>query len=268
MGDIPSITLNDGNKIPMLGLGTSRLANAYKAVTSALEAGYRHIDTAAMYGNEEEVGRAVRDSSIPRDEIFITTKLSNDNHGDVKRAFEGSLKRLGLGYIDLYLIHWPMPGRLDGWVSLNEMKDSGAPVKSLGVSNFTIRHLEELLNKSDKVPAVNQVEFNPFINQQELLVYNQGKGILMEAYSPMTRANRLADSTVKAISESHDKSPAQVLLRWSIQQGVAVIPKAQDPEHQLANMDIFNWQLTAEDMERLGGLNDGFRVTEDPERYA
>lgn len=253
--------------MPMLGLGTASLASPYQAVRTALNLGYRHIDTAAMYGNESEVGRAIRDSGLHRDEIFITTKLNNNSHGDVEKAVEGSLERLGCQYIDLYLIHWPMPQRVASWQTLVKMRQAGAPIKSLGVSNFTIRHLEELLKASQVVPVVNQVEFNPFLNQQELLVYNQGKGILMVAHSPITRGNRLDDTTIAAIAEAKGKTPAQVMLRWSVQQGVAVIPKAQTEDHQAANMDIFDWQLTSEEMAKLNGLYDDFRLNQDPETF-
>jgi diketogulonate reductase-like aldo/keto reductase len=253
--------------MPLLGLGTSRLASAYEAVRSALELGYRHIDTAAMYGNEAEVGRAVRDSGVARAEIFVTTKLANGDHDDVEGAIAASLERLGLEYIDLYLIHWPMPQRVVSWQTLEKLVAGGVPIRSIGVSNFTRRHLDELLLQANITPAANQVEFNPFVYSPELLKYNQAKSIQLVAYSPMTRAHKLDNPAIVQIAKDSGRTPPQVLLRWNIQHGVAVIPKADSPEHQRSNLDIFDWKLTDEQMSRLDALYDGFRVTEDPEIY-
>lgn len=266
VGDISSVELNDGRRMPMLGLGTSRLEGAYDAVKSALELGYRHIDTAAMYGNEEAVGRAVRDSGLKREEIFITTKLRNDGHRDVDHEVDTSLELLGLDYVDLYLIHWPMPERIASWKTLAKLV-TGDKIKSIGVSNFTIRHLKELFSNSRVKPAVNQVEFHPFVYQPALLDFNGDNGIQVIAYSPMTRANKLDNPTVAEVAASTGQTPAQILLRWSVQHGVAVIPKSASRQHQAANMDIFDWELSKEDMAKLDGLYDGFRVTEDPESY-
>jgi diketogulonate reductase-like aldo/keto reductase len=175
---LPVAKLNDGYLMPIVGLGTSRLAGAYEAVLSALRLGYRHIDTAAMYGNEAEVGRAVRDSGLPREEVFITTKLANDGHDDVKGEVQSSLKRLDLDYIDLYLVHWPMPKRVASWKALEKLVAEDAPIKSIGVSNFTIRHLEELLPQTKVIPAVNQLEFNPFVYSSDLLKFNLSRSEL------------------------------------------------------------------------------------------
>lgn len=267
MSNIPSVKLNDGQTMPMLGLGTSRLEDAYTSVKTALELGYRHIDTAAMYGNEAEVGRAVRDSGLPRDDIFITTKLANNEHDDVEGALKASLKRLDIDYIDLFLIHWPMPERVASWKVLEKLLESGAPIRSIGVSNFTRRHMDELLRQTDVVPAVNQFEFNPFVYQPELLEYNQSQGVQVVAYSPMTRGRKTDNPMLAEISQSIGKTPSQILLRWSIQHGVAVIPKASSAEHQKDNMDIFNWELSVSDMAKLNDLFDDSRVTEDPEIY-
>lgn len=267
MSQVPSVKLNDNHLLPMLGLGTSRLEGAYGAVKSALELGYRHIDTAAMYGNEGEVGRAVRDSGIPRSEIFVTTKLANDSHDDVAGALKQSLDRLDIEYIDLYLIHWPMPKRVASWITLEKLISAGAAVKSIGVSNFTTRHLKELLTEAKTVPAVNQVEFNPFVYKPEGLKFNRNQGIQLVAYSPLTRGHKTDNETLVAVAKSANKSVSQVMLRWCVQHGVAVIPKATSLKHQQANMQIFDWELSATHMTELDGLFDGFRVTEDPEAY-
>jgi len=251
----------------MLGLGTSRLEGAYETVKSALALGYRHIDTAAMYGNEAEVGRAVRDSGVARGEIFVTTKLANGGHDDVEGELKASLERLGLDYVDLYLIHWPMPKRVASWKTLETLVKRGAPIKSIGVSNFTIRHLQELLPQTEIVPAVNQVEFNPFVYKSDLLNYNQAKGIQLVAYSPMTRGHKMDNPGLSDIAARCGKTPAQIMLRWSVQHDVVVIPKATSAQHQVDNMDIFDWKLSADDMAKLDRLYDGYRVTEDPENY-
>lgn len=266
MDKIPSAKLNDGHLIPLIGLGTSRLEGAYDAVKHALKLGYRHIDTAAMYGNEQEIGRAVKDSGVPRQDIFITTKLANNLHDDVEREVDRSLQRLGLDFVDLYLIHWPVPERVASWKTLEKLV-KGDKIKSIGVSNFTIRHLEELLAVTAVAPAVNQVEFNPFVYQPELLEYNQNKGVQLVAYSPMTRAAKLDNPVLAQIAKDSGKTPAQIMLRWSLQHRVVVIPKAASAQHQTANLDLFDWELSSEQMVQLDGLYDGYRVTEDPETY-
>ena len=242
---------------------------AYEAVLKAIELGYRHIDTAAMYGNEASVGRAIRDSGVPRKEIFLTTKLANESHDDVLGGFQASLERLGLDYVDLFLIHWPMPQRLASWKTLEELYgQTDAPVKAIGVSNFTIRHLEELLAAANIMPVVNQVEFSPFLFQQELLAFAGNHDIALVAYSPLTRAHKLSDDTIGQIAGTYGKSPAQIMLRWAIQHGLCVIPRSGNPEHIAENIDVFDWEITAQDMKTLDGLNRDMRVMDDPNHYA
>lgn len=269
MADKTVVKLSDGQQMPLLGLGTSQIPNdeqGYEAIKSAINLGYRHIDTAAMYGNEQAVGRAVRDSGVERSQLFITTKLNNHQHGNVEREVTASLQKLGLDYVDLYLIHWPMPERVASWQTLTKLV-KGPSIRSIGVSNFTIRHLEELAKKADTVPAVDQVEFSPFLNQTRLLKYANEHHIQLVAYSPLTRASKLGNPVVTGLAQAHGKTPAQVMLRWTLQQGVAVIPKANKSEHQKSNLDIFDWQLTADDMQALAGLHQGFRITTDPESF-
>lgn len=267
---VPSLKLNSGYELPVLGFGTSRLEEgdmAYRAVLAAIKSGYRHIDTAAMYGNEVSVGRAVRDSGVKRDEIFVTTKLHNNDHHDVMGAFAASLERLGLEYVDLYLIHWPMPQRLESWQSLVGIQASGR-ARSIGVSNFTQTHLAELLQNTSKVPAVNQIEFSPFLFQRQLLDYCHDQGIQLVAYSPLTRAHKLDDASVAAMAKRLGKSSAQVLLRWAIQHGVAVIPRSQNPVHITENAALFDWELTEKDMQQLDNLDENLRIMDDPHNFA
>src|SRR5215831_3117011 len=225
--------LNDGNRMPWLGLGvyTLRGRACLRATAQALSVGYRHVDTAAFYGNEEEVGRAVRESGVARDEVFVVTKLWNSDQGYASaiRACNDSLARLALDYVDLYLIHWPEPGRrLESWRALVELRKQGK-CRSIGVSNFTIAHLEELLAASDVTPSVNQVEFNPFLYQRGLLDFCRARRIQLVAYCPLTRGEKLKDSTLAGIARRHGKTGAQVLLRWALQHEVAVIPKSSKP---------------------------------------
>lgn len=262
--------LNNGRGMPVLGLGVWQVPPgpiARATVRTALEVGYRHIDTAKLYGNESDVGRAVRESGIPREEVFVTTKLWNSDHGyeSALRAGQESLKALGLGYIDLYLIHWPVPGkRSESWDALIRLQKEGV-CRSIGVSNYTVRHLEELLEASDAVPAVNQVEFNPFLFQKELLQYCQRHGILLEAYSPLMKGNRLDDPRIQRIAKSRDRTPAQVVLRWALEHGVAVIPKSVRPERIRANAAIFDFSLSPAEMRALDALDEGHRTSWNPE---
>lgn len=261
--------LNSGNKMPVLGLGTYKLNDektVQTAVESALEIGFRHIDTAAMYNNEEFVGSAIRNSNIPREEIFITTKLDNDQHGYDKtlKAFDISLKKLKLDYADLYLIHWPVTGlRNESWKALEKLYEQNV-CKSVGVSNYTIRHLNELFENSDLKPAVNQVEFNPFIYQKELLDFCKENGIQLEGYTPLARSKRFDHPDVKKIAEKHSKTPAQTLIRWAIQQNVIVIPKSANPDRIKENSNVFDFQLDDEDMTKLNSLSENLRFAMDP----
>jgi diketogulonate reductase-like aldo/keto reductase len=255
--------------MPVLGLGAFRLSSgrpALAALSYALSIGYRHIDTAAMYGNERDVGAAVKSAGIPQDELFVTTKLWNDDHGyeTALRALEKSRKALGLEEIDLYLIHWPVPGRRkETWRALTEALRQGK-CRAIGVSNFTVPHLEELLAETDVPPAVNQVEFSPFLYQRELLEYCRQHGIQLEAYSPLTKGARLEDPTVVQIAEAHRRTPAQVLIRWGLQHDVVEIPKSARTDRIRENTGALEFQLSAEDMARLDQLSEDFRTSWDP----
>ena len=256
--------LNNGTKIPMLGLGTWELTgNTEEAVLNALKLGYRHVDTAMVYGNEKEIGRAIRKSGIPRKELFITTKLWNNDHSNPAMAFNDSLRRLGLDYVDLYLIHWPVPQRNRSWKELDKFQKDGR-AKAIGVSNFTIRHLKQLLEESNVVPAVNQVEFSTFLYQKELLEFCKSNGIQLEAYSPLARANKFDNTALIRIARNHGKSPAQVMIRWVLQHGVVAIPKSGNKQRQRQNADVFGFELSAGDMKALDALDEGFRCCPDP----
>lgn len=284
------ITLNDGRRIPRLGLGVWRIPNGRKcetALLTAFEAGYRHVDTASLYGNEESVGAAVRASGIPREEIFVTTKLWNSDHADPERALETSLRKLKLDYIDLYLIHYPVPERLRSWRALEKMKQQGKAL-SIGVSNFTIRHLTELLGQTETVPALNQVEFHPYLYQRELLEFCTAHGIVVEAYCPLTQGERLNDRKLLAIAKKYPvsskpparrqaalsflhaasaretRSPAQILIRWALQHGLVVIPKSAHPDRIRENAQVFDFEISAEDMEALDSFNENLRTCWDP----
>ncbi len=260
--------LNSGQEIPVLGLGVFQTPLGrvtQEAVKFALEVGYRHIDTASLYGNEEDVGRGVRDSGVPRDEVFVTTKLWNSDHGydSALSACDKSLRRLGLGYIDLYLIHWPVPGlRVETWKALVELQRRGS-CRAIGVSNYTVRHLQEF-GGSEVTPAVDQVEFNPFLYQEELLRFCNGKGIQLEAYSPLTRGRKLRHPAVFDVARRHSKSPAQVMIRWSLQHGLVVIPKSARPERIKENGEVFDFEISSADMSRLDSLSEDLRTTWDP----
>jgi methylglyoxal/glyoxal reductase len=285
------LTLNDSHLIPQLGLGvwqTRAGATCEAAVLAALEAGYRHIDTAAMYGNEESVGAAIRMSGIPRENIFVTTKLWNSDHGNPARALETSLRKLKLDYVDLYLIHYPVRERRQSWRALEALRAEGK-ARSIGVSNFTIRHLTELLAETKTVPAVNQVEFHPYLYQRDLLDFCAGEGIVIEAYSPLTKGVRLKDPKLVAVARkysrvepqqatpwsrlplldrlsrvSETKSPAQILIRWALQHGLVVIPKSANRRRILEDADVFDFEICAEDMEILDRFNENLRTCWDP----
>ena len=264
------VTLNNGNTMPVLGLGMWQAGSGKqtrKAVATALEIGYRLFDTAKLYGNESDLGTAIRESGIPREEIFVTTKLWNNDQGyeSALRAFEKSRRELGLDYVDLYLIHWPVPGlRQESWNALLKIRDEGL-ARSIGVSNYTIRHLEELLRSTPDPPAVNQVEFHPFLYQKELLEFCIGKKIQLEAYSPLTRGHRLDHPVISQIAARHGRTPAQVLIRWSLQHGLVVIPKSIRPERIRENAAVFDFQLSPDDMKRLDSLDESSHVAWDPE---
>ena len=285
------LTLNDGHLMPQLGLGvwqTRAGATCEAAVLAALEAGYRHIDTAAMYGNEESVGAAIRMSGIPRENIFVTTKLWNSDHRNPERALDTSLRKLKMDYVDLYLIHFPVRERRQSWRALESLRAEGK-ARSIGVSNFTITHLTELLPATETIPAVNQVEFHPYLYQKALLAFCQAKGIAVEAYSPLTHGERLKDAKLVAVAKRYSstgaqlaasqsglplvdrlsrapatKSTAQILIRWALQHGLMVIPKSSNRRRILENADVFDFEISPGDMQLLESFNENFRTCWDP----
>lgn len=264
-------TLNNGVKMPWLGLGVWKITKPEEidfAVKTALEAGYRSIDTAEVYGNEEGVGKAIRESGIPRDEIFITTKLANSEqrkgYDAALRAFEESRKRLGVEYIDLFLIHWPVKDKyVESWKALIKLYNDGL-VRAIGVSNFLIHHLEDIISETGVVPAVNQVELHPWLNQSELVEFCQKHKIQVEAYSPLM-GGRLGEVTeLNDIANKYRKTPAQIVLRWNLQRGIIVIPKSVHRERIFENSQIFDFSLSDEDMELINSLNRNQRFLPDP----
>jgi diketogulonate reductase-like aldo/keto reductase len=235
-------------------------------VRAARDHGYRHVDTAKDYGNEADVGAAVRASGLPRAEVFVTTKLWNDDQGydPALRAFDASLGRLGFDYVDLYLLHWPVPGlRLDSWRALERLYQEKR-VRAIGVSNFMVHHLEELLARAEVVPAANQIEISPFLQQREVRAFCAAHGIAIEAYSPLTRGKRLRHPAVAAIAQRVGRSPAQVLLRWAWQHGLIILPKSTRPERIAENAALFDFELSAEVMAELDGLEVGLATGWDP----
>ena len=270
--DITStVKLNNDIDIPILGLGTWTLNgnNAYQAVLWALEAGYRLIDTATIYGNERKIGQAIVESGVPREEIFITTKVWNSDQGynNTFDAFNNSLKNLNLTYIDLYLIHWPISKlRDETWKALEKLLKEGK-ARAIGVSNYTIRHLKEHLDNFSVIPSVNQVEFSPFLYQKDLLDYCVSKGIILEAYSPLTRSRKLNTPEIETIGKKYNKTPAQILIRWGLQHNIIEIPKSGNKDHIYENAKVFDFELTVDDMKNLDNLNQDFRIGSDPSTY-
>jgi 2,5-diketo-D-gluconate reductase A len=268
---VPEIALNDGTSIPQLGLGTYRLDDetAHRVVAEALEIGYRHIDTATIYKNEKGVGRAIRESGIPRDDLYITTKLWNGDQPKARDAISSSLDRLGLEHVDLYLIHWPAPERgtyIDAWRSLEQFKADGWAT-SIGVSNFLVEHLDALTAVSSTVPVLNQVELHPLLQQVELRAEHAKRGIATESWGPLGHGS--VDLAVEApilngIAEAHGKSVAQVVLRWHIQEGLIVFPKTSHKERLLDNISLFDFELTADDMAGIRGCDRDQRVGTHP----
>ncbi|ASP41758.1 aldo/keto reductase [Leptospira interrogans] len=264
-----TIMLNNGISMPILGLGVRKTKSGKEckeAVLNALEAGYRHIDTARIYDNEVDVGQAIRESGIPRKEIFITTKLWNADQGSDKtrKALENSLDRLGIDFVDLYLIHFPVTSkRMDSWKELEKLYHDKL-CKAIGVSNYTIIHLTELLKNSQITPAVNQVEFHPFLNQIHLLEYCKNHKIQLEAYSPLAHGQKIEDPTIAKIAQKYDKTPAQILIRWAIEQKIVVIPKSIKKERIIENSKVFDFAITEEDMKILNSLDEDFRTCWDP----
>jgi diketogulonate reductase-like aldo/keto reductase len=264
--------LNNGLEMPWLGFGVFKMDEGQEvvdAVTTALETGYRSIDTAALYGNESGVGKAIRESGIPREDIFLTTKVWNDDQrGErIQAAFEESLERLGMDYVDLYLVHWPVEGFYhQTWGEMEKIYHSGR-AKAIGVSNFQIHHLKDILRDYQIVPAVNQIEFHPFLVQSELLAYCEENGIQVEAWSPLMQGKIIKEPAVQNLAEKYNKTAAQITLRWDLQHSVVTIPKSVHAGRIAENAAIFDFEISAKDMRVLDGLDQGKRVGPDPDNF-
>jgi len=273
MNEVPSIRLHDGVEIPQLGFGTFQVPpeDTQEIVEQALEVGYRHIDTAAAYQNEKGVGAAIAASDIPRDEIFVTTKLWNEHqgHDSALEAFEKSVGRLGTGHVDLYLIHWPVPSEdqfVETWKAFEKIHADGG-ARTIGVSNFRIDDLERLERESEMRPTVNQIELHPAHQQSELRAWQDEHGIVTEAWSPLAQGQSLEDEVVAEIAAAHGKTPAQAILRWHIQLGNVIFPKSATPERIRENFELFDFELSGEEMERMAGLDEGERIGPDPATF-
>lgn len=267
-----TITLHNGVKMPYFGLGVYKAKEGEEvinAVKKALEVGYRAIDTASLYENEVGVGQAIRESGIPREEIFVTTKVWNTDHGYEKtlKAFDTSLKKLGLEYVDLYLIHWPGKDTfVDTWHALEKLYKEGL-VRAIGVSNFKIHHLQTLMAKAEEKPVINQVELHPYFSQEELRAFCKENQIAVEAWAPLARGKVLDDPVLIKIGEKYGKTPIQVTLRWHLQNDIVVIPKSVTPARIKANSEVFDFELTAEEMEQINALNTNKRFYKDPDTF-
>jgi 2,5-diketo-D-gluconate reductase A len=275
VNDVPEIRLNNGKTIPQFGFGVFQIKpdDTVAATIEALEAGYRHIDTAEMYGNEREVGEAIAKFGIDRADVFVTSKLNNGAHlpDDARAAFESTLDALGFDYIDLFLIHWPLPTMYDGdfvstWKTLEEFYRDGR-ARSIGVSNFQQRHLGRLHAESDITPAINQIEAHPYLTQDELRAYCTEHQIAVEAWSPIAQGLVLDDPTITSIANRVDKTPAQVVLRWHIDRGDIVFPKSVTPARIKENIDIFDFELSGEDLQAISALNKDERTGPDPDTF-
>jgi 2,5-diketo-D-gluconate reductase A len=267
----PLVQLNDGFSIPQLGLGVYKVADsaAEALVVGAIEAGYRHIDTATLYRNERGVGAGVRVSGIPRDEVFVTTKVWNSDQGRDKtlQAFETSLDQLGFDYVDLYLIHWPTPSQdlfVETWRTLEELKADGR-ARSIGVSNFEPHHLERLREESDSVPVVNQIELHPWLQQRATREYDAAHSIVTESWSPLARGRVMDDPVLGRIAQKHGRSTAQVAIRWHLQLGAVVIPKSSSLERVRSNFDVFDFELDGDDLTAIDSIDAGFRTGPHPD---
>lgn len=265
-------TLHNGVKMPWFGLGVFKVKEGSEVVDSvkaALKHGYKSIDTAAVYKNEEGVGQALKEAGVAREELFITTKVWNSDQGyeSTLQAFETSMEKLGLDYLDLYLIHWPVAGKYkETWKALEKLYKDGR-VRAIGVSNFHIHHLKDLMADAEIKPMVNQVEYHPHLAQTELLEFCKAEGIQMEAWSPLKQGELLTEPTIVEIAKKHEKSPAQIILRWDLQNGVVTIPKSIKEHRIIENADIFDFELSSEDMERLNSLNKDERIGADPDNF-
>ena len=278
LSPIPKITLNDGNTIPQLGFGVFQIAprDTAQTVSKALEIGYRHIDTAEMYGNEKGVGEAIRASGLERGEVFVTSKLNNGFHrpDDARKAFSTTLSELGFDYLDLFLIHWPLPTLYGGdfvstWKMLEEFYRDGQ-ARSIGVSNFQIEHLQRLAAETDQVPSVNQIEVHPYFTNEAVRAYGREHRITTEAWSPIAQGKVLGDPTITELAAKVGKTPAQVVLRWHIQRGDIVFPKSTTPSRMKENFDLFDFELERADISRISALNRGEsgRVGPNPDTFA
>lgn len=270
---VPTIELNDGNHIPQLGFGVFKVdpGETERIVSDALEVGYRHIDTAAVYGNEQGVGAAIEKSGIPREELFITTKLWNSDQGTQSAvdAMDLSLEKLGLDYVDLYLIHWPRPDLdryLESWLTLEQLRDDNK-TRSIGVSNFHRPHLEKIIAGSSTTPAVDQLELHPAFQQRELRAWGAERGVRIEAWGPLGQGkyDLFGERVIQDAAAAHEVSPAQVVIRWHLQSGIIVFPKSNSRERMTQNFDVFGFELTADEMAAIDGLDRGQRVGSDPD---
>jgi 2,5-diketo-D-gluconate reductase A len=273
---IPDITLNNGQTIPQFGFGVFQVEpkDTAAAVTTALEAGYRHIDTAQGYGNEAEVGEAVAQSGLARGDVFITSKLGNDAHEPdaAREAFDATLKALGSDYVDLFLIHWPLPTRYGGdfvstWKTLEDFYREGR-ARSIGVSNFQPHHLRRLHGETDIIPAVNQIEVNPYLTQDEVRAFCAEHQMAIEAWSPLGRGQVLDNPVIRSVADRAGKTPAQVVLRWHIQRGDIVFPRSVKPERIRENIDVFDFELPGADIDVIDGLNKNERTGPDPDKFS
>jgi len=270
---VPTVRLNNGVEIPQLGFGVFKIepSETRKATLAALEAGYRHIDTAQMYGNEREVGDAVRDFGIDRRDVFVTSKLNNPFHDpdDAMRAFDDSLAVLDIEYLDLFLMHWPLPkvgDFVETWKAMEQMASTGK-VRAIGVSNFQPHHLQRIFDEAQIVPAVNQIEVHPYLTQDDVRAFDAEHGIATEAWSPLAKGAVADDAVVRKVSERVGKTPAQVTLRWHVQRGDIVFPKSVNPSRIRENFDIFDFELGDEDMEAITALNRDERTGPDPDKF-
>jgi 2,5-diketo-D-gluconate reductase A len=270
---VPSVALRGGAQIPQLGFGVFQVPppQTTEVVAKALATGYRHIDTAAAYRNEAEVGQAIRASGLPRSDVFVTTKCFNDDHGyeQAKHAFHASLQRLELDYVDLYLIHWPVPAHdryVETWKAFIELRDEGM-IRSIGVSNFQPEHLRRLIAETGETPALNQVELHPYLQQLGLRREHEELGIVTESWSPLAQGEVLEDPVIARIAEQHAKTPGQLVIRWHMQLGNVVIPKSVTPERIEQNFDVLDFELSAEEIEAIEALDAGRRTGPDPDTF-
>jgi 2,5-diketo-D-gluconate reductase A len=271
---VPVLTLHDGVEIPQLGFGVFQIPpeETQEKVEEALDAGYRHVDTAAAYRNEAGVGAAIAASGVRREDVFVTTKLWNSEQGydSTLRAFEKSVERLGTGHVDLYLIHWPLPGKdlfLDTWRAFERIQEEGG-ARSIGVSNFRVEDLERIEREAEKRPTVNQIELHPRLQQAELRAWHADHDIATEAWSPLAQGELLEDGTIETVAAHHDRTPAPAILRWHLQLGNVVIPKSSSPERIRENCEVFDFELSEDDMAALERLDTGERTGPDPSAFS